>query len=498
MWIELIVAFIVWTLIVIVLKKRGILGRFGVRSYGPVILCPIFRNIPAPKKVRFGRLSIIFFALTMAFYLLLIFGGSYIFPLPSAPFHHVTKITPVRDLFLIPSLNEFIPLWFGWIGLLVAFFVHEFGHAFASEGKTKALGIVLAPVPVGAFVDVDEETDEDRSRFNRAKLISAGVVANLLVAFLTFFIFFGPVLGGLEVTGKVGVDYVVPGSQAEKAGIVNGMIVTRIDDMTLDNSSQLLGYAKNVSNINLTVVNDGKIENKRLTTGKEKGILIVDTIPPYPARYAGLKRGMRITRIENNSVDTLSQFMDYMDTTHPGQMISIGIRNNGTDSNITLVLANPPENMSKGWLGIVVSEDILGFSALEVDGNNFLDTFRNIVFKPGGIKYLLIAPMAGLIDLPGFSGFNGILKNLFQPAGILNFAGGWYLSLADILFWIGWMNIQLALFNSLPIYKLDGGLFLKEALDYFCGKWGLDKNISLTIVKFITIVVIGYLVYMII
>lgn len=500
MWVELAAAFFLWTLIAVILEKNGTLERFGIRGYGPFILCPIFRNIPAPKKANFGRLSILFFALTMAFYLLLIFGGSYFFPLPSTPFHHVATTTPIRDILLIPRLNEFIPLWLGWIGLLVAFFVHEIGHAFASEGKTKALGIVLAPIPIGAFTDVDEQyfADENIPRLTRTKLICAGVVANLLIALLAFFIFFVPVLGGLEVTGNVAVDYVVPDSHAEKLGIVNGMIITKIDDIPLDNASQLLAYARNVSSINLSIVNDGKTENKRLTTGKERGILVVDTTPIYPARYAGLKRGMRITNIENKSVNTLSEFMDYMDTTHPGQMISLGILDNATERNITLVLANPPENMSKGWLGIVVSEDILGFSTFEVNGNEFLDTFKNVVFKTGGIQYLLIAPMAGLIELPGFSGFNGVLKNLFQPAGILKFTGSWYLSFADVLFWIGWMNIQLALFNSLPIYKLDGGLFLKEALDYFCEKLGLSKNISLTMVKFVTVVVIGYLVYKVI
>ncbi len=500
MWAELAAVFFLWTLIAVVLKKTKTLERFGIRGYGPFILCPIFRNIPAPKKVSFGRLSILFFVLTMAFYLLLIFGGNYLFPLPTAPFHHIAAITPVRDLLLIPRLNEFIPLWLGWIGLMVALFVHELGHALASKGKTKALGIILTPIPIGAFADVDEQyfADENRPRYIRAKLITAGVTANLLVAILVFFIFFVPVLGGLEVTGNVGIDYVVPGSQAEKLGIVNGMIITRMDDMPLDNASELLAYARNVSSINLTIVNDGKVEHKRLNTDKEKGILIVDTIPPYPARYVGLKRGMRLTNIGNLSVNTLSEFTDYMDTTHPGQMISMGILDNGTERNVTLVLASPPENISKGWLGIVVSEDILGFSTFEVNGNSFLDTFKNVVFKPGGIRYLLIAPMAGLIDLPGFSGFNGVLKNLFQPAGILKFAGSWYLSIADVLFWIGWMNIQLALFNSLPIYRLDGGLFLKEGLDYLCEKWGLNKNISLTTVNLVTVVVIGYLLYKIV
>ncbi|VVB85349.1 Peptidase family M50 [uncultured archaeon] len=499
MWLELAVAFSAWTLLVVALKKTGILDRFGVRGYGPFILCPIFKNIPAPKKVNFGWFSILFFVLTMIFYLLLIFAGSYFFPLPSVPFHHVATVTPVGNFLLIPMINEFIPVWLGWIGLLVALFVHELGHAFASEGKTRALGIVFAPIPIGAFADVDEQYffDENRPRFTRTKLICAGVAANLLVALLAFFIFFVPVLGGLEVTGNVSVDYVVPGSHAEKLGIVNGMIITRVDDIPLDNASQLLAYAKNSSSVKLTMVKDGKTENQWITPGKERGIMVVDTAPAYPARYAGLKRGVRITNIGNITVNTLSEFINYMNTTHPGQMISLGLLDNGTERNVTLILANPPENISKGWLGIVVSEDILGFSTFEVDGNSFLNTFKNVVLKPRGIQYLLIAPMASLIELPGFSGFNGVLKNLFQPAGILKFTGSWYLSFADILFWIGWMNIQIALFNSLPIYKLDGGLFLKEALDYFCEKLGLKKNISVIIVKFVTVIVIGYFLYII-
>ncbi|HII06611.1 MAG TPA: peptidase M50, partial [Methanotrichaceae archaeon] len=54
--------------------------------------------------------------------------------------------TAPRNVLLIPGINQFIPLWWGWIALFVTMAVHEFSHGILcrAEGiRVKSMGIAL-------------------------------------------------------------------------------------------------------------------------------------------------------------------------------------------------------------------------------------------------------------------------------------------------------------------------------------------------------------------
>ena len=62
---------------------------------------------------------------------------------------------------LLPGVNPFLPLLYGWFAIVCAIAIHEGAHGVAARSlglKVKSSGLLFFLfVPIGAFVDVDEE-----------------------------------------------------------------------------------------------------------------------------------------------------------------------------------------------------------------------------------------------------------------------------------------------------------------------------------------------------
>ncbi len=67
------------------------------------------------------------------------------------------------------------------------------------------------------------------------------------------------------------------------------------------------------------------------------------------------------------------------------------------------------------------------------------------------------------------------------------FAG--FFGIIHFLFWCGWINISVGLFNAIPMVPLDGGYILKEGVDRLFERRGIGKY-SPYVVTFISTLMI--------
>jgi len=350
---------------------------------------PLLDKLARPKRFWrfFANIGIPLTVIAMFFMLaILIVGDVRILVTQPAP----TAYNAPQNVLLLPGINQFIPLTWGLIGLIVTLVVHELSHAILSrvaDIKVKSLGLLIALIPIGAFAEPDEsqllgidakQGQKIATRPERLRVFSAGIIGNFAVALIALTLFFGPVLSTVTATGGLGVVAVVSGSPAELAGLQPGMTISQIDGITISDAND---------------------------------------------------------------------FQAFMNTTHPGQIVTVKVINQGTSNSFGIVLDKNP-NSDKGFLGIQ------GGSASEL-----LTLLRQVpsnlnTFQGWGV----------LIGLPllFFGGFTGNITHLYQPIGWAAPLGDGFFWIANTLLWVGWLNFYVGLFNCLPAVPLDGGHIFRE------------------------------------
>jgi membrane-associated protease RseP (regulator of RpoE activity) len=183
----------------------------------------------------------------------------------------LTMANDPKNVLAIPGVNDFIPFTFAvWFGLLVTMIVHEFGHAILCrvEGiRVKSMGILLAVIPIGAFVEPDEEDQEKTTGLPKMRMFGAGITNNILVGLLCFVLMVGllgyavpvstPLIKGVYVDSPAYLAGVPPNSVLKE---VNGVPVSNRADVTA-----VLDKTKPGESIPLLVENKGAAKEYRLT-----------------------------------------------------------------------------------------------------------------------------------------------------------------------------------------------------------------------------------------
>ncbi|MCD5409736.1 MAG: site-2 protease family protein, partial [Methanocellales archaeon] len=225
---------------IVILDKKGLLERYDIRAYGPILMVGTKRGqklldfLARPK--RFWRLFASVGGPLMLMTLVLIFAmllyANYVM-LVHVPYSFI--LPEPKGVLLLPDINELAPLVWVLIGLMLATIVHESGHAILSrvEGiRVKSMGIVLALIPIAFFTKLEGGRLSGAERGKRIRILTAGVMANFVVALVSFALFFAA-LSAISPVGDVMITGVTSESPADLAGIEEGGILTRLNEQNV-------------------------------------------------------------------------------------------------------------------------------------------------------------------------------------------------------------------------------------------------------------------------
>lgn len=347
--------------------------------------------------------------------LFIIFSASLVLQ-PNSP---VPALGPT-EILVIPGVTPFVPLGYGLLALIVTLVVHEGGHgvlARANGMKLKAIGLLVAVVPIGAFVEPDDLDMKVASRRQRLRVFGAGPSTNFAFAAICL-TGFALMMGALAPLPAAHVANIVQGGPAEAAGVQAG---------------QSIAYAR---------ADHGDWQR---TTEWPELQAFINTAKPGDRIHLALLDGS-----EHNL--TLSSKWDGLTA---GQQASIS--GNRTE-------------------GMAFCKDVL-----EPDPSTGDECYLRLIRAPRmGISFFLPENFAPLANPLGQHGLNmltmitlpvveisgsGSYLNLYVPSFYqAPFSPPLFWTLANTLFWIFWINIAVGLTNILPMLPLDGGHIFRDAV----------------------------------
>jgi len=179
------------------------------------------------------------------------------------------------------------------------------------------------------------------------------------------------------------------------------------------------------------------------------GVLVTQMNMDGPAYRSGVRVGDIITAVNGRPVSTVETFVQAIEPYYrPGENLTLTVVREGKALNFTFTLAVNPENSSRGYMGI---HGYLSF-------RNVLESYCSAIYSfpsRNVMVYMIIPTLPWASTSIPFSEL--LYKYYFSPT----FFGAGYHYLANLLYWIWFLNFNFAIFNALPLYPLDGGIVFK-------------------------------------
>lgn len=187
-----------------------------------------------------------------------------------------------------------------------------------------------------------------------------------------------------------------------------------------------------------------------------KGAGIVGVVPGSPAYNAGIQPGDFVLAINNTPVTDLGVLRNGCPgncTYQVGEKVSLTVWHNGQTQTLSdVVLSNYTEtiyNKTSGQSTQVVypflGVDEASYAALQGTASTYANSYKT-------------SPLTYLVEIPTFgaSQYNVPFSTVLSPFYTSPF-GGLTPLVTSALYWLFFVNFNLAIFNSLPIYPMDGG-----------------------------------------
>jgi len=182
-----------------------------------------------------------------------------------------TGIYDPRNILAIPGVNQAIPITAAvFIGLLLTIVVHEFGHAILArveDMRVRSMGLLIAVIPIGAFVEPDEEDVEAAKGMPKIRMFGAGITNNIVVGLVCFGLMF--LLMGMATPLSVPlVQGVYKDFPAADAGLQGYSVITGISGVPVTSQeevSAIMDGTRPGETVTLTAEKDGVERTYTLT-----------------------------------------------------------------------------------------------------------------------------------------------------------------------------------------------------------------------------------------
>ena len=418
-------------------------------------------------------------------------------------------------------------------GVLVTF--HEYGHFWVARrcnvrvekfsiGFGKKLfswrdkhntEFILAALPLGGYVKMLDEREgkvsaEERPQaftqktvLQRMAIISAGPIANFLLAIVVYWLLF---LGGERGLAPV-IGDITESSLASQAGLEVGMEITAVDGVATTTwaavNRQLFDFIGTTGDIPLTVVYPGSSSSFQVLIAVSSWLRDADN--PSPIRELGLKpsfkfeglvlgpvseagsgyqgglrQGDSLLAVNGVTIDSADEFIQQVSNSIDQTLvIDLERPDKNTDGSRFMVIEVMPEKVLKngefiGQLGI----------QLAVKGTYPEELMRHI---DHGVFSAFVRAIDETLSTAGFilSSLGKLLvgdlsaKNLSGPITIAKMAGDTAKTGIDnFIRFIAILSIMLGVMNLLPIPVLDGGHLVYCVVEWIKGS-PVSENVQL-------------------
>ena len=476
-WLIALTAIVIWMVLVYYLFKRGIVKKEGkIALFGPALMLKTDRGKTFIKRIGkskiwkaygYGGLVLSFLIMFLVF-ILLLWQAVIVMTIPPS-----RAPSPVEALG-IPGINPIIPLWYGILGLVVAIVCHEFSHGFLvafHRMKIRSIGILLFILPIGAFVEPDEDELANAKRIKRMHVYAAGPTTNIVLAIVFLILFSAMVSAVTPAHDGLYVSFVYP---TENNNVFHtGDIIESINGTGIRTYNNFTGVNAPLpgKSVNVLIYSNGAMHNVSTVSG----VYVLSVIQGYPASKAGIKAGWIFYEINGTIIRNENDFFSTLNKTHAGESVNITMLNKDLHPiNVTATLTdkynyyakfaselNRASYRNKGFLG--VSAMYMGITVGNpeqlkslianpyANAKNFNDLFR-------GTMLLISLPFVHLMPFP----------SQLESVYLVPFPGFWVL--IDAAYWIFWLNLMLGLTNLLPAIPLDGGYLFSDLITHISKK----------------------------